>query len=157
MEISCRNAFCTKIKRQPLYWQGISNEQRNKTDQAHVFKKSSLTEDHFPVYVIQHRKFAWILETKHVFQKPMKTMLRLLLSWIYYHFSTVLDVVPPVFKKMQTLCIQYERHTCLMYMRSVAVLSVQNNLDSLEILSKNKYFVFYWLLFPLLQTFYNNE
>lgn len=52
MEISCRNAFCTKIKRQPLYWQGISNEQRNKTDQAHVFKKSSLTEDHFPVYVI---------------------------------------------------------------------------------------------------------
>lgn len=51
-----------------------------------------------------------------------------LLSWIYYDLSTAFDVHCRrffFFEKMQTLGTLFERHKCLMCMRSKAVLSVQ--------------------------------
>ena len=47
--------------------------------------------------------------------------------------------VARVFKKIKTLCTLHERHTCSMCMRSKAAQSVQNNTNTLDILSKNKY------------------
>lgn len=53
----------------------------------------------------------------------------LLLSWIYYYLISycVGCSAAGVFKKMQTLCTLYLRHTCSMCMRSKAAQSVQNN------------------------------
>lgn len=78
---------------------------------------------------------------KEMFVKTDGNDIMLLLSWIYCHISTVLDVGSLGLQNtcMHTLCIPYERQTCSICMQSKAALSLQRNTDTFQILTKTKY------------------
>lgn len=57
---------------------------------------------------------SWHVDLGYESVETDKNDVTLLLSWIYYHLSAVLDELPP---RMQTFCTLYDRHTCSMCMR----------------------------------------
>ena len=150
----------------------MNDETRQTEIQPQVLKKSSINVDRFPVYIItSHMRklhtvadramsmIAWILETERFCRNGWKRCnVVTFLDWLSISYC-VGCTAAGVLKMMQTFCILYERHTCSMCMRSKAALSVQNITDTLEILSKNKYILYFidcCFLYSLLQTFYCN-
>ena len=64
----------------------------------------------------------------------------LLLSWIYYHLATVLDVVSPGFSRRcrrYALCMNDTRVRCACEVRQHCLCKI--NTDTLDVLSKKKY------------------
>ena len=116
----------------------MNDETRQTEIQPQILQKSSIIVDRFPVCVVTShiRKphtvadramsvIAWILETERFCRNRWKQVnVTLLLSWIYYHLATVLDVVPPGFSKRcrrYALCINDTRVRCACEVRQHCV------------------------------------
>lgn len=114
------NKLCTG-KEYPM------NEETGQTEiQAHILKNSSITVHRFPVYVIASQlrkphtmadraKSHWFLK-QSVFVETNRNDVTLLLSWIYYKLTTVLDEVLQGFSKRSShyaLCMTDTRVQCI--------------------------------------------